>query len=965
MSDAGTPPKDYKDTLNLPRTEFPIKGNLAKLEPRMLEWWAERGIWRKLLEKNAGGEPFVLPDGPPYANGHLHAGHALNKVLKDLVVKSRNLAGYRCDFIPGWDTHGLPIEQAVEKRLKEQKIDKRTLSRDEFLERCRAYALEFIGIQRAEFQRLGVFGSWEAPYRTLDFAYEAQELRELAVFARRGLLYRRKKPVYWCLSDQTALAEAEVEYEEHSSPSVYVAFRAGPEVAGQLSALEGRDVFFVIWTTTPWTLPANLAIAVHRDFEYVFYDLGERVICVAKDLLAQVLAEVKADELVMKNAKLPGGDVETVAFDDPRKILAYASGEDLEHLTYQHPFLKRVGRVVLGEHVTLEAGTGLVHTAPGHGQEDYEVGLKYGLDIYNPVRADGRYDDTVGEPLRGKRVFEANPLIVELLAERGALLNSKTDEVKHSYPHCWRCRNPVILSATYQWFIALDRPLAGEKPFRQQVLAEVDRVQWVPGWGHSRIRGMLEGRPDWCISRQRTWGVPIPIAYCEGCEEAVVSPELMERVAAAVEKEGAGVWYRTPVKEFLGADFTCPQCGKAEFRRETDILDVWFDSACMFSAVLERRQRIPADLFLEGSDQHRGWFHSSMLVAVGTRDASPYRACLTHGFVVDGQGEKMSKSRGNVIAPEKIIHQYGAEVLRLWVAASDYRNDVRLSDQILQGLSQGYAKIRNTLRYALGNLSDFDPARDSVPASELLPLDAWARGRLAEVVARVRRAYEDYEFHLVYATVVDFCAADLSAVYFDILKDRLYTAKATGRERRSAQTVMYEVASALLRLLAPVMSFTAEEAWQQLPGKTAESVFLAGFPEATGAMEPVLAERYSKLFAVRGAVQGVLEAARREKRIGSALEARVVLTASGPAREFLQANLAELPVLLIVSQVELAEQPGPKAQPLALTQAFGEGAAVTAEVLEAQGAKCPRCWVYSEAVGQGSDVCPRCQKALS
>jgi isoleucyl-tRNA synthetase len=963
MSEPGAPPKDYKDSLNLPRTEFPIKGNLARLEPRMLEWWAERGIWAKLLERNAGAEPFVLADGPPYANGHLHAGHALNKVLKDIVVKSRSLAGYRCDFIPGWDTHGLPIEQAVEKRLKEQKLDKRALSRDEFLERCRAYALEFIGIQRAGFQRLGVFGSWEAPYRTLDFAYEAQEVRELAAFARRGMLYRRKKPVYWCLSDQTALAEAEVEYEEHSSPSVYVAFRAGPELGAKFPALKGREVALVIWTTTPWTLPANLAIAAHGDFEYVFYDVGERVLCVARALLAKVLAEVKADELVLKNAKLPGGDVETVALDDPRKILAYASGEDLEHVTYQHPFLERTGRVVLGEHVTLEAGTGLVHTAPGHGQEDYEVGLRYGLDIYNPVRADGRYDDTVGEALRGKRVFEANPLVIELLGERGALLNGKTDQVKHSYPHCWRCRNPVILAATYQWFIPLDKPLTGERTFRQQVLDEVDRVRWVPGWGHSRIRGMLEGRPDWCISRQRTWGVPIPIAYCEGCEEAVVSPELMERVAAAVEREGAGVWYRTPVKEFLGAGFACPRCGKREFRRETDILDVWFDSACMFSAVLERRQRIPADLFLEGSDQHRGWFHSSMLVSVGTRDASPYRACLTHGFVVDGQGEKMSKSKGNVIAPEKIIQQYGAEVLRLWVAASDYRNDVRLSDQILQGLSQGYAKIRNTLRYALGNLADFDPAKDSVPAAQLLPLDAWARGRLAEVVTRVRRAYEDYEFHLVYATVVDFCAADLSAVYFDILKDRLYTAKAGGRERRSAQTVMYEVASGLLRLLAPVMSFTAEEAWQQLPGRPAESVFLAGFPEAAGAMEPALVERYAKLFALRGAVQGVLEAARREKRIGASLEARVVLTASGPAREFLHANLAELPTLLIVSQVELAEQPGPQAQPLALS--LGEGTAVTAEVLAAKGEKCPRCWVYSEAVGQGGEVCPKCREALS
>ncbi|MBN1206403.1 MAG: isoleucine--tRNA ligase [Myxococcaceae bacterium] len=965
MSDAGAPPKDYKDTLHLPRTDFPIKGNLAKLEPRMLGWWAERGIWARLLEKNAGAEPFVLPDGPPYANGHLHAGHALNKVLKDIVVKYRNLAGWRCDFIPGWDTHGLPIEQAVEKRLKDKKIDKRTLSREAFLEHCRAYAQEFIDIQKAEFQRLGVFGSWEAPYRTLDFAYEAQELRELATFARRGMLYRRKKPVYWCLHDQTALAEAEVEYEPHSSPSAYVAFRAGPEPAERFPVLKGREVCFVIWTTTPWTLPANLAIAVNADFEYVFYEAGGRVLCVARELLARVLAEVKADELVLKNARLPGGDVEAVVLDDPRRILAYASGEELEHLTYQHPLLERTGRVVLGAHVTLEAGTGLVHTAPAHGQEDYEVGLKYGLDIYNPVRGDGRYDETVGAALQGLRVFEANPIILELLAERGALLNSKTDTVEHTYPHCWRCRQPVILSATSQWFIPLDKPLAGGRSFRQQVLEAVDGVRWVPEWGHSRIRGMLEARPDWCISRQRSWGVPIPIAYCEGCGEALVSAEVMERVAAAVEQEGTGVWYRTPVKEFLGADTRCASCGQGEFRRETDILDVWFDSACMFSAVLERRQRLPADLFLEGSDQHRGWFHSSMLVAVGTRDMSPYRACLTHGFVVDGQGEKMSKSKGNVIAPEKIIQQYGAEVLRLWVAASDYRNDVRLSDQILQGLSQGYAKIRNTLRYALGNLHDFEPARDAVPAAELLPLDAWARGRLAEVVARVRRAYEDYEFHLVYATVVDFCAADLSAVYFDILKDTLYTAKAAGRARRSAQTVLHEVASALPRLLAPVMSFTAEEAWQQLPGRTVESVFLAGLPQPHGAMEPALAERYAKLFAVRSAVQGVLEVARREKLIGSSLEARVVLTASGEARDFLQAHQGELPALFIVSQVELTEQPGPRAQPLSVAQALGEGSAVTAEVLPARGAKCPRCWVYSEEVAQGREVCPKCREALS
>lgn len=964
MSDASSR-KDLDATVHLPRTEFPMKGNLGQLEPRLLAWWREQDVWRQLLAKNAGREPFVLADGPPYANGHLHAGHALNKVLKDIVVKFRNLSGRPCDFIPGWDTHGLPIEQAVEKRLKEQKLDKRALSRDALLERCREYALEFVDIQRAEFQRLGIFGSWDAPYRTLDFSYEAQEVRELAAFARRGMLYRRKKPVAWCLQDQTALAEAEVEYAEHTSPSAYVAFDAGPELVDRLPQLKGQRVSFVIWTTTPWTLPANLAIAVNPEFEYVFYRLEDRVLCVAKDLLAKVLAEVKSDELAVKHVQLPTGEVSSPALVDPSRILAYATGEELEHVTYQHPFLARQGRVVLGEHVTLDAGTGLVHTAPGHGQEDYEVGLKYGLDIYNPVRADGRYDDTVGEGLAGRRVFEANPVVLDLLVQRGALLNDKSDTVTHSYPHCWRCHQPVIQAATYQWFIPMDAPFHGTQTFRQVVLEQVGQVQWVPSWGQSRIRGMLEGRPDWCISRQRSWGVPIPIAYCDGCDDAVVSPEVMERVAAAVEQEGAGVWYRTPVKDFLGADFACPRCGKGEFHRETDILDVWFDSACMASAVLAKRQRVPADLFLEGSDQHRGWFHSSLLVSVGTRDVAPYKACLTHGFVVDGQGEKMSKSRGNTVAPDKVIQQYGAEVLRLWVAASDYRNDVRLSDAILKGLSEGYRKIRNTLRYALGNLHDFDPAKDAVAGDKLLPLDQWARGRLAQVAARVRQAYEDYEFHLVYATVVDFCANDLSAVYFDILKDRLYTAKQDGPARRGAQTVLHEVLTVLLPLLAPVMSFTAEEAWQHLPGERAKSVFLAGFAEAKATMPPELEVRYAKLFAVRGAVQGALEMARRDKRIGASLEARVVLSATGAVHELLEAHLAELPGLFIVSQVELTDAPTEAAKALEVSQTLGDGASLSVEVLPALGSKCPRCWVYSEAVGQGGDVCLKCREALS
>ncbi|MCI0672831.1 MAG: isoleucine--tRNA ligase [Myxococcaceae bacterium] len=978
MSDTGkattgqTTEAKYKDTVNLPKTDFPMKGNLSQLEPRLLAWWEEKGTYKALLSRNDGAPSFFFHDGPPYANGHLHQGHALNKVLKDIVVKYRNMAGQRCEYIPGWDTHGLPIEQAVEKRLKEKKIDKRTLGREEFLERCRAYALEFVGIQAEEQKRMGLFARYDAPYLTLDFAYEAQEIRELAKFAARGMLYRKKKPVYWCLADQTALAEAEVEYDTLKTPSAYVAFRANADaVAREFPQLSGRKVDLVIWTTTPWTLPANLAIAVHPELEYVFYQLGERVVVVAKELLPRVLAEVKADELAVKSVPLPGGEVSAAALVDPSRILGYAQGTQLEGLEYAHPFLddERVRRVILGEHVTLEAGTGLVHTAPGHGPDDYLVGLKYGLEAYNPVRNDGRYEENpflekVG--LAGQKVLQANPLIMGMLADRGELLNDRDASVDTSYPHCWRCHNPVIYRATHQWFIPMDMP---GTELRKHALDAIKQVKWVPTWGEHRITGMLENRPDWTISRQRTWGVPIPVAMCEGCDHAHVTEELMLKVADRVEKSGAGVWYSTPVTEFLPSpDFKCPECGKSEWRRETDILDVWFDSACSFSAVMEKRLGAKqVDLYLEGSDQHRGWFHSSLLVSVGTRGQPPYKTCLTHGFVVDAAGEKMSKSKGNVVPPEKVISQYGAEVLRLWVAASDYRDDVRLSDTILKGLSEAYRKIRNTLRYALSNLYDFDPAKDAVPRADLLPLDRWARARLADLVARVRKAYEAYEFHLVFAAVVDFCAVDLSALYFDILKDRLYTSKANGLARRSAQTVLHEIADTLLRLLAPLMSFTAEEAYGYLPGKREESVFFAGMPAAAAdAKDEAVVALHEKLFAVRSAVQGLLEAARREKRIGASVEAQVVLTATGPARALLEAHLAELPGLFIVSQVKLAEAAGAGAQALELAQAVGAGSTVTAEVREAEGQKCPRCWTYDVQVGTpGHELCRKCEAALA
>jgi len=982
MSDASGDSR-WKQTLNLPRTDFPMKGNLTQLEPRILARWEAEDTYRALLRKNADGPRFVFLDGPPYANGELHAGHALNHVLKDIVVKSRNMAGRLCAFRPGWDCHGLPIEQAVEKRLRDRKVDRRKLTRDQFLEACREYALEYIGLQAAVRQRMGNFALWDEPYRTLDFAYEAQELRELARIARRGLIYRRKKAVYWCVTDQTALAEAEVEYEDHRSPSVYVAFRTERGTPGLLperrreslseafAALQGRPVDLVIWTTTPWTLPANLAIAVHPGLEYVFYDLGARVVVVAKDLLPRVLGEIAPDQLAVKTVAAGGGGVSAASLVEPRRILGYASGKELEGFAYRHPLADRQGVVVLAEHVTLEQGTGLVHTAPGHGQEDYELGLRYGLDIYNPVLADGRYDDTVQPPeLRGVKVFDANPRVVQILVDRGVLLNRPGDTVEHSYPHCWRCHNPIIFRATPQWFIAMDRPLddtAGlDATLRGRALSEIDgRVRWVPEWGRSRIRGMVENRPDWCISRQRTWGVPIPVLLCEGCGESVVNPELMERVAGEVEKEGTGIWYSAPLERFATPGLRCESCGGTSLRKETDILDVWFDSACAFAAVSERHSDMgfPGDLYLEGSDQHRGWFQSSLLVSVASRGQAPYREVLTAGFVVDGEGRKMSKSLGNTVKPEKLIQQSGAEIIRLWVAAADYRDDVRLSDAILRNLSEGYRKIRNTLRYALSNLHDFDPVKDAVPEDRLLPLDRWVLTRLDDVVGRVRRAYDEYEFHLVYHALVDFCGSDLSAVHFDISKDRLYTWKTAGHARRSAQTVLHRILLDVTRLLAPVTSFTAEEVWEHLPGRPAPSVFLAGLPEATGKRDAVLMETFERLFSVRSAVQQQLEAARRDKLIGSSLEARVVLHADTEGYAFLARHLAALPTLLIVSQVVL--EPRPTERMVRATAALPGAGHLGIEVRKADGAKCPRCWTYAPEVAAGAEVCPKCQEALS
>ena len=946
---------DYKETIQLPKTGFPMKANLPQREPEILRQWEEQAVFQRLVAQNAarpGAKRFVLHDGPPYANGDIHIGHALNKILKDIVVKYRNLKGEAADFIPGWDCHGLPIELKVDKELGSKK---REMDRPAVIAACRKYAEKWIGRQRESFQRLGIFGRWAAPYTTMARGYEAATVRALARAAEKGFLFRGKKPVYWCITDRTALAEAEVEYEDHTSPSIHVAF----DVVGSLPdpKLAGKKARLVIWTTTPWTLPANLAVSAHPELEYVAYDLRGEVVVVAKDLLAPFLAEVAPDELAGKDAPPPhspqaheaatggGGTVASARLAHPERILATLAGKALEGLRYRHPFMERDCPVILGEHVTLEAGTGLVHTAPGHGQEDYQVGLRYGLEILNPVDGAGRFTAEAGK-YAGKNIFEANPEIVKDLHASGHLLSDPAAKLRHSYPHCWRCHNPVVFRATDQWFLSLDHG-----GLRKTALREIDRVRWIPHWGRDRIYNMIENRPDWCLSRQRTWGVPIPVFYCEGCYEPLVSPAVMEKVARAFEEEGIEAWYRRSPADFTQG-VACPKCGKGAFRREQDILDVWWDSGISWAAVVEKEGLgVPVDLYLEGSDQHRGWFHSSLLTAVAVRGGAPYEAVLTHGFVLDGQGKAMSKSLGNTVAPEEIIKRYGADILRLWVSAADYRDDVRIGEEILAGLAEGYRKIRNTIRYMLGALDGFDPARDALPVEELLPLDRWALAKLAAWDEKVKAAYEGYEFHVAYHATMQLCAVDLSSLYFDIVKDRLYTWKKDGRPRRSAQTVLWIIAQDVIRLLAPILSFTASEAWGFLPGRPAENPFLAGLPtRARPADAEALEAHFGRIFEVRAVVQGKLEEARRAKLIGAGLEAMVTVHAEGEQLRLLEEARAELPALFIVSKVVLGSGP------------------LSVEVARAPGVKCERCWMFQEDVGRDPNhptICGKCADALA
>ncbi len=904
---------DYSKTLNLPRTDFPMRANLPTREPEILARWQEDHVEEKIAAARKGRKKFVLHDGPPYANGDIHMGHALNKVLKDAVVRHKRMQGYDSPYVPGWDTHGLPIEHQI---IKTEKINRHQVGDLEFRRRCREYALRYVDIQREQFIRLGVGGDWQNPYLTLKPAFEARQVEVFGEMARKGFIYKGLKPVYWCADCETALAEAEIEYHDHRSPSIYVKFPVKDD-RGKLGSPE--NTFFLIWTTTPWTIPANQAVALHPDFTYVLVEVkGERYLF-AEGLLKEVLKAVGEKEY---------------------RVLKRFKGRELEYLTCRHPLYDRESLVILGEHVTLEQGTGCVHTAPGHGHEDYEIGLRYGLPIFAPLDGKGIFTEEAG-PFAGLDTDRGNKAVTRALEEGGYLLNLSF--LTHQYPHCWRCREPVLYRATEQWFASVEG-------FREEALKAIQEVRWIPSWGEERIRNMVADRGDWCISRQRVWGVPIPIFYCQSCREPVVDQESIASVAAVFEKEGSDAWFTREAADLLPAGYTCP-CGGGEFRKETDTMDVWFDSGSSHAAVCEQRKELtwPADMYLEGSDQYRGWFQSSLLTSVATRGRAPYRSTLTHGWVVDGEGKKMSKSQGNVIAPAEIIKDYGADILRLWVSSADFKSDVRVSPHILKQLAEVYRKIRNTARFLLGNCFDFDP-EDPVAYGDLAEIDRYALHRLQELVRDVTRAYESYEYHHLFHAIHNFCVVDMSSFYLDVLKDRLYVGGASSPKRRSAQTAMHEILKTLALLVAPILCFTAEEIWQHMPGKKEESVHLCLMPALReDYLDPALAEKWRGMLAVREQVTRSLEEKRRQKEIRSSLEARVDIYARGDAYRALARFQDDLAELFIVSQCFLHE---------------GEEGDLQVKISRAGGEKCPRCWVYSEGVGQGEELCPRCTRAL-
>ncbi len=911
---------DFKDTINLPKTEFPMKGNLPQNEPKTIEFWNDNNIYKKMIEERPKDRPFVMPDGPPYANGNLHLGHTLNKCLKDFVIKYKNMAGYRAPFIPGWDCHGLPIEHKVTKELGKKRADKTAA---DIRELCRQEAKKWVGIQGEQFQRLGVVADWENPYLTLQESYEAEEVRELARILDNGIIYRGEKPVHWCYTLQTALAEAEIEYASHKSPAIYALF---PMKEGLEKFNFKKPVFAVIWTTTPWTLPSNFGIALHRDFEYGFFEKGDQILFFAKDLKESV---EKDCEIELKDLGLS------------------IKGSELEGLNARHPFYDRDSKIVLGEHVTMEA-TGIVHTAPGHGQDDYNVGLEYGLPIFSPVDERGRYTSEVPE-YEGLHVFEANPKVVARLQEQNRLLGHK--EIEHSYPHNWRSKTPVIFRSTPQWFIRMD-----DEKFnvRKSAQGSLNEITFVPSWGVKRLTAMIDNRPDWCISRQRNWGVPIPVFYCQSCDTEHLKSETMMKIADIMEENGGiEAYFEKPIDELVG-ELTCEKCGSKEFRKGKDILDVWFDSGVCHAAVQSRREglSVPADLYLEGSDQHRGWFQTSLLSSIAGHGRAPFKKLLTHNFVNDSKGRKMSKSLGNVVDPADLIKKNGAEILRLWAAAEDYGQDLNFSMESIKRVMEVYRRFRNTMRFLLGNLFDFDHKKDLVSYDQLLPLDQWALLRLNELNKKVVEHYDNYEFFRVFQLLNNFFTVDLSAHYLDMLKDRLYTYKSDGVARRSAQTVLFHLLDRLTRMLAPLASFLAEETYKYASLKSKESIFLEEFPQPVQEWDnSELEEKMTRLFAMREEATKLLEDLRKDKKIGKSLEARLILHAKGPLLTDLKEMKDHLCEFLIVSQCEIKENSGNED--------------LKVEAIIAPGEKCPRCWYVSEEISKTEPkVCPKCLEAL-
>lgn len=926
---------DYSKTLNLPETEFPMRGNLPKREPEILKFWADNDIYNKRQQKANGKKQFILHDGPPYANGKIHLGHVVNKVLKDMILKYKSLQGYQTPYVPGWDTHGMPIEHAAIKNLglNRHELDPLALRKE-----CKNYALQWIDTQREDFKRLGVNGDWDNPYITLKHVYEAKQIEVFGDMAKKGHIYKGLKTVYWCPTCETALAEAEIEYAEKKSHTIYVKFAAVDTKGNLPEGLTNDNVYAVIWTTTPWTLPANVAIAIHPELEYNWVKVGEEVYFIANGLL----------ESVAKDAKW-----------ESYEILGSIKGEDAVGMTFKHPFMDRTSIVVTADYVTLEQGTGCVHTAPGHGPDDFETGLRYKLPILSPVNAAGKLTEEAGEEFAGMDIHDAEVPIIKRLAANGALLSKGS--VRHQYAHCWRCKNPVIYRATEQWFASVDG-------FREEALKAVEDSKWIPSWGENRIHNMIADRHDWCISRQRVWGVPLPIFYCEKCNEHIINEETINAIKDLFAKEGSDAWWAKSAEEILPQGFVCPKCGHMHFRKESDIMDVWFDSGSSHAAVLEQREELswPADLYLEGSDQHRGWFQSSLLTSVATRGRAPYNAVLTHGFVVDGEGKKMSKSIGNVIFPQEIISKFGADILRLWVSSADYQADIRISNDILKQLSEVYRKIRNTFRYILGNLNNFDPNTDMVSYDQLEEFDKWALLRLAQVQEKVTAAFENYEFHVMYHTVHNYCTVDLSSIYLDVLKDRLYTSGATSVSRRAAQTTMYHILKTLVVMLSPILTFSTEEVWKHMP-KTAdmpESVQLADWPTLSEEYKnEALNDKWTQILDLRSEITKALEIARRDKVIGHSLDADVTIYAAGDSYAHLAALSDFLPRLLIVSRVHLVE--GTDAPQDAYRS---EEAGMAIAVVAADGEKCERCWIYDETVGQVEShqtLCKRCASVLA